>query len=441
MNTFQPNNNYNLDRYDAEIDNQNLNVENEDMNINQEEIQNDNDEEEDDRLTYTLITLDLSNLISVFEENNISFVDLLLLAKEDLRELQLQMFQRNRIYNFSLLFNKFAKEFSIAEITDFFTNNKQFIFNSSIYDRVISSNNAKRQEELNDNYLLNNNNNNFTNNNNYNNNNYYSNNNNYTNNKNYSNNNNNNYTFGSPQLKNPQLRNKKSKYPNTNSKNNKSAQVFKKYLEMKRGTEQFLEKLNKQREDTENWYYKFNTIIKKLNKNNSQKNPLNPPENETQYEMQDENYNNNNNNTNNNNNIQNDYIVDINQEYENLIGKITQLEQIEMDNKSLNHLDEIKKFMNDKGENLTLEEIYSLTNEINQMIQILSKKEKLKKSLENCNFQIQQKQMIINELDDGIKNENDNKNIMGQEGKAFEGGDNVEKIEEVHEEYSNENEN
>ena len=418
MNTFQPNNNYNIERYNAEIDDQNLNAENEDMNINQEEIQNQNDEEEeDDRLTYTLITLDLSDLMSVFEENNISFVDLLLLSKEDLRELQLQMFQRNRIYNFSLLFNKFAKEFSIAEITDFFTNNKQFIFNSSLYDRVISSTNAKKVEELNNNNFINNN---------------YSNNN-YSNKKSYNSNN--------SQLKNPQSKNKKSKF--NNSKNNKSAQVFKKYLEMKRGTEQFLEKLNKQREDTENWYYKFNTIIKKLNKNNSQKNSY-PPENETQYEFQDEN------NNINNNNIQNDNIIDINQEYEFLLSRISELEQIEMDNKSINHLNEMKKFMQDKGENITLEEIYSLTNEINQMIEILSKKEKLKKSLENCNLQIQQKQMIINELNDGMKNENDNKNILndgqnmkiGQEGREYEqGGNNVEKLEEVHEEYSNENEN
>ena len=412
MNTFKQNNNYNIERYDAENDNQNLNVENEDMNINQEDIQNQNDEEEDDRLTYTLLTLDLSNLIKVFEENNISFVDLLLLSKEDLRELQLKMFQRNRIYNFSLKFNKFAKEFSIAEITEFFTNNKQFIFNSSIYDRVISSNNAKKQEKLNDNYFINNN---------------YPNNN-YTRRNNYNNN---------PQLQNSKLRKKKSKF--TNSKNNKSAEVFKKYLEMKKGTEEFLEKLNKQREDTENWYYKFNTIIKKLNKNNSQRNTTYSPENETQYEMQDEN------NTNSNNNkSQNGVIVDINQEYKNLIVKISQLEQIEMDSKSINHLDEIKKFMNDRGENLTLEEIYSLTNKINQMIQILTKKEELKKSLENCNLQIQQKQMIINELDDGVKNEIENKNVLndGQNTKiGQEGRGNVEKIEEVHEEYSNENEN
>ena len=58
--------------------NQNQDVaENEQM----EEIEGEG-EEDDDRLTYTLITLDLGNLIHIFEDNNISFVDMLLLTKE-----------------------------------------------------------------------------------------------------------------------------------------------------------------------------------------------------------------------------------------------------------------------------------------------------------------------------------------------------------------------
>ena len=128
---------------------------------NQEEIDNEQNEEvegegegegedDDDRLTYTLITLDLGNLIHIFEDNNISFVDMLLLTKEDLIELQLEIFQRNRILNFSKLFTKYAKNYSIQEISDFFTFNKQFIFNSIIYDKVSSSNlNNELQNEIN----------------------------------------------------------------------------------------------------------------------------------------------------------------------------------------------------------------------------------------------------------------------------------------------------
>ena len=128
------------------------------MNINKEKKDNSNDfeekndelnnnenenlnEEEDDRLSYSLITLGLENLIHIFEENSISFIDLLLLSKEDLIELQLEMYQRNRIYHFSKSFTKYAKNYSINEISDFFTFNRQFIFNFAIYDRVVTLNN------------------------------------------------------------------------------------------------------------------------------------------------------------------------------------------------------------------------------------------------------------------------------------------------------------
>ena len=99
-------------------------------NINNDE--NENSNEEDDRLSYTLITLGLENLIHIFEENSLSFVDLLLLSKDDLIELQLEMYQRNRIFYFSKLFTKYAKSYSINEISDFFSFNKQYIFNSVI---------------------------------------------------------------------------------------------------------------------------------------------------------------------------------------------------------------------------------------------------------------------------------------------------------------------
>ena len=54
---------------------------NENEKENMFEEQNNNEDDEDDRLTYTLITLDLGELIHIFEENNISFVDMLLLTK------------------------------------------------------------------------------------------------------------------------------------------------------------------------------------------------------------------------------------------------------------------------------------------------------------------------------------------------------------------------
>jgi len=155
--------NYN-DKNEQEYQDDNKNNE---FNQNQEAAENEQLEEvegegEDDRLTYTLITLDLGNLIHIFEDNSISFVDMLLLTKEDLIELQLEIFQRNRILNFSKLFTKYAKNYSIQEISDFFTFNKQFIFNSIIYDKVSSSNiNNEFQNEMNNPGVNNENNNNM----------------------------------------------------------------------------------------------------------------------------------------------------------------------------------------------------------------------------------------------------------------------------------------
>ena len=133
--------NKNEQDYQEENKNTNEYITNQEVNDNDqiEEVENEG-EDDDDRLTYTLITLDLGNLIHIFEDNNISFVDMLLLTKEDLIELQLEIYQRNRILNFSKLFTKYAKNYSIQEISDFFTFNKQFIFNSIIYDKVSNGN-------------------------------------------------------------------------------------------------------------------------------------------------------------------------------------------------------------------------------------------------------------------------------------------------------------
>ena len=117
------NNKRNNNNLTADVENNNENV--------------DENYEGDDRLIFTLISLGLDDLISTFLSNHISFVDMLLLSKEDLIELELQIFQRNRILNFSKTFSKFASAFSLAELTDFFGSNKKFLFNAIAYETVI----------------------------------------------------------------------------------------------------------------------------------------------------------------------------------------------------------------------------------------------------------------------------------------------------------------
>ena len=108
----------------------------------------------DDRLHYTLLTLGLEELVNLFMDNNITFVDLLLLCKEDLIDLRLPLYQRNRIFNFAQMFNKYAKNYTINEITDFFIFHKQFIFNSTLVERITTNQNVITQNNNNNNYQL-----------------------------------------------------------------------------------------------------------------------------------------------------------------------------------------------------------------------------------------------------------------------------------------------
>ena len=538
MNNFDFNNNNIYD--DEDLTNQIYQNENEEHDLEN----NDNEEEEieDDRLTYTLITLDLGNLIHIFEENNISFIDMLLLTKEDLKELQLSLYQRNRIYNFSILFNKYAKNYSIGEISDFFSFNKQFIFNSSIYDRVnmVSQNNLEKEN----NYIYNENNlddeSDYYNNNDYNNvennNNYYNlnskfnqqnyfngavkksnydytpynqinihssklnlkkdnnskiknnvNNNNIENIKqlknsnqfkndinnyfNIHNNNINNVNNDNNQIKrNININNKKNnntynnindrnkKYSNSNKKKNSAINNF---LSIKKDTDDFLTKLNIQKEQSEIKRDKATSLI-----NRPQKYQF------SQYKKIDELIINNNQEKNIDNiinikykdkgNITNE--KDINEEYQKMLNKIDEIELMKMDYNSYSHLNQIKNYINNKGDNILIEDINRVNEEIDKMIEILNEKEKLKKALENCNLKIKQKKEMINNIDKIEENNNiniinmikDNKKEIGNKENNNEikyehienidefGANNenkkiVEEVVEVEEEYDNDN--
>ena len=452
-----------------------------------QEIENNNEEEEDedDRLTYTLITLNLGDLIHIFEENNISFIDMLLLTQEDLKELQLSLYQRNRIYNFSLLFNKYAKNYSISEISDFFSFNKQFIFNSSIYDRV---NMSLYEQNENDNFVyeennIDNNNDNYNNNynNNYDNNgginNNYDNNIHFNNIPNYSNKktdnisnsglnypNKNNYTGNTIQsnsinknqinsINNFDNSNKKQFKTNKNNNPNYKKETYKKYfninesstmnnyLSIKKDTDDFLTKLNLQKEQSDK---KRKDISKLINNQN--------PKKISQFKGFDQ--------LKNMNIINNDNILqnnkDNNEEYKKMMDKIDKIEQMKMDYNSYNHLNQIKNYINSKGRNILIEDINKVNDEIDKMVEILNEKVKLKKALENCNLKINQKKQMINNIDrieelsgenyvNVVEDEIEDNNIKiknelnKDDDNNFENKKNVEEI--VEEEYDYENEN
>ena len=338
---------------------------------NQEEINNEQIEEaesegedDDDRLTYTLITLDLGNLIHIFEDNNISFIDMLLLTKEDLIELQLEIFQRNRIINFSKLFTKYAKNYSIQEISDFFTFNKQFIFNPIIYDKVSSSNiNNDFQNELNNTNINNDNMNNLayesnnpetnyinTEPNNRNNNTISANNPNFifnqsTTNKNYQNRMKNSNPILRPKLKEQQILPQ-----NINGAFN--SKIQNKFPPQKINTKKNSSMNNNNNEVQDFFHEKIMNIVekKKIEKPKINKNIIINKGNMNRKE------------------------INKNEEFQKIIEKIGILESSEMNYDLYTKLNLIKNYINMKGDKMTSEDLINISNDINSMINSISNK-------------------------------------------------------------------
>ena len=377
------------------INNINDDLYNELKDYNENNIKNQNNEQ-DDRLMYVLITLGLGNLIQTFNEKNISFTDLLLLSKESLKDIGLEMYQRNRIYKFSTSFNRYAKTYSLKEISDFFSSNKQFLFSPTIYKKMVKDNDKFNFE--NDNNVYNKD--------------YFSDdeNNNYNKNR---------YNDNNVQPVN-RLRNRKSNIVST-GKSYKASKIFKKYLLIKKGVDEFLNKLNKQKEDTENMSYKYNAIIKRSNfsNDNNNINNLDIINNKNSTKKIINNFNINDGNKqifilseDIDENIDTNNDKNKNDEINILMGKINKLEQMKIDENSLGHLNQIKSYVTEKGLNLKDEEIISLKNEIEKITEIINKKEKLKQNLEKYNKKIEQRKKMIYNLENeynGINYEKINK--------------------------------
>ena len=350
----------NKNEQDFQEENKNTNeyiTNQEEMNNEQIEEAESDGEDDDDRLTYTLITLDLGNLIHIFEDNNISFVDMLLLTKEDLIELQLEIFQRNRIINFSKLFTKYAKNYSIQEISDFFTFNKQFIFNPIIYDKVSSSNiNNDFQNELNNTNINNDNMNNLayesnnpetnyinTEPNNRNNNTISANNPNFifnqsTTNKNYQNRMKNSNPILRPKLKEQQILPQ-----NINGAFN--SKIQNKFPPQKINTKKNSSMNNNNNEVQDFFHEKIMNIVekKKIEKPKINKNIII------------------------NKGKMNRKEINKNEEFQKIIEKIGILESSEMNYDLYTKLNLIKNYINMKGDKMTSEDLINISNDINSM--------------------------------------------------------------------------
>ena len=303
--------------------------------------------EKDERLIFTLSILGLENLINFFNEKNLSFIDLLLLSKESLKELELEMYQRNRIYNFANTFTKCSKYYNMDEILQFFEKHKQFLFNQKAYENKISKN--KNDFNINNNnkfikkekiIIIN------------------------DENKNENNN------IITPRNKNNKISNKKI-YHSSNKKMHRGKNVLKKYLSIKKDVDDFLNKLNRQKEDAQILSYKYGNFIKRTNFIERNEDDI--------MISEEKNYNKKN-------------------RINKLIEKIKFLENKKIEQKTFEHLIQIKKNLVETGENMGIGDLSKLENEIEKIIELNNKKEKLKNNLQIYEKKINDEQNIINQL-------------------------------------------
>ena len=395
---------YNSVKYKKKVNNKRIDQSNE-LDENNKIKLKDRVNKKDDRMEYVLVTLGLSDLAQIFDDNNISFIDLLLLSKESLKELGLEMYQRNRIFNFSTSFNKKAKTYSIKEISKFFNSNRQFLFSPIVHKKILRENKSL-------NYDSDNRKNNFSKNKNKIKNKYYS----YY--ENYDNDNNKNQEDIDKPPKNRS--GSKRNYLASSGKTYKASKIFKKYLLIKKGVDEFLNKLNRQKEETENITYKLNNIIKRINSNKDSTNNISD-NNSFSYKNILSKKNSTKNLIDNGGNVEgeSEFLIfedknkgisnekNVNNEFNILIEKINNLEKMSVDENSIEHLNQIKKHVNEKGKNIKIDEIISLQKEIDKLTEIIIKKEKLKKNLEEYNKKIEERKKMITKLENESK---DNKN-------------------------------
>ena len=94
------------------------------------------------RLKYVLNILDLNQFYHLFDSSNLTFNDILILSKEDLIEMNIQLAARNRILKFSEAYKLHGKSFTLKEIKEFFLKNKNFCFNLGNSEEITKEENT-----------------------------------------------------------------------------------------------------------------------------------------------------------------------------------------------------------------------------------------------------------------------------------------------------------
>ena len=142
-----------------------------------------------------------------------------------------------------------------------------------------------------------------------------------------------------------------------------------------------MDKINKQKEDTEILSYKYNNFAKKINFYERNEDDIMFSEEKKNIKK---------------NNIN------------KILEKIKNLENKKIEQKTFEHLIQIKKYLMEKGNKLTIEEIFKLENEIDKMIELNIKKEGLKNDLKLYEKKIDENKKLINQLNYDYNNSDDN---------------------------------
>ena len=114
--------------------NKEFNLKNENSKNTSNKNKNKNKEGYDEKLIFVLTSLELNELIKIFEQNFIYFDDLFLLTKEDFIEMKIPIGPRNRIINFMEKYKNIGKTYDLEELSSFMEKYKQILINSNDND-------------------------------------------------------------------------------------------------------------------------------------------------------------------------------------------------------------------------------------------------------------------------------------------------------------------
>ena len=128
---LESNNSNNNQENDLENNTEKIIINKNNENYEQERIINEDNNNitenigyEDIRLNYVMTKLGLEDLLPIFEQYHMSFNDILFLTKDDLNELGLKIFQKNRLISFVEEYSAKSKNYTLEEIETFFEENK-----------------------------------------------------------------------------------------------------------------------------------------------------------------------------------------------------------------------------------------------------------------------------------------------------------------------------